>query len=277
MKPKNGYLYSSTELSRYYGLSIKGMEFYEQKKLIHPQRVGQSKTRVFSLTDCYRMASARMLRNCGMSLDETAELLENCSCEHVCECLAERDAQMQREILLLERRLAGMRRIEEMMKRIRTGNTHPQLTTMPASRRLFVRRFHDAHVSTPEESEEFCLWNSLMPMTEASLRFPREELLSGQGRLHTEIGMIIFEADFERFLSDASDRVSICGRTKAVHALISCEETALDQRACLTEALSFIRDNGLLITGYGYSRLVFVVRHGNTQMRWDELWIPVEE
>ena len=101
MKAKDSadYIYSSTELSRYYDISIKGMAFYEEKGLIHPERIGQGQARRFGLQDCYRLASARMLRGCGFSLDETARLLEDGRAETLCRTLDERETALRQQIL----------------------------------------------------------------------------------------------------------------------------------------------------------------------------------
>ena len=277
MRDKKGYIYSSTELSRYYGISIKGMAFYEEKNLIHPERVGTGMMRRFNLKDCYRLASARMLHNCGFSLDETAMMLRDNTADVMAAHLDGRAEQLEREIRLQQGILSGVRRIEQMIRQVQQGETQPELTTMPAVRWLFIRRLNDAHTSTPEETNEFCHWNSMMPITEASLHIPLHTLIGETERMDTEIGMMIREEDFLNYGFEESGRITRMEQCPAIHGFICCDELELDQKRCLAEILQFAAANGLCPSGDSYSRLIFSLREKGKNIRWDEFWMPVAQ
>ena len=277
MKEKKGYVYSSTELSRYYGISVKGMEFYEQKNLVHPERIGPGKTRRYNLLDCYQLSAARMLRNCGFKIEDTSALLENNRPEFLCEELGERAEQIEESIRLQEGVLRGIERIREGIRKVEEEDFTPCLTGHGGFYRLFIRQFTGMHTSTRRESDQLSLWNSLMPVTEASLRFSKEEL-QGQGeRLNTEVGMILSEADFETFGLQETERVTHIAPGRAVYGIVAGPETELDRKRWLQGLLDFIADRGLTIAGDGFSRLIFVMQDGQgARRRYDEVWIPVE-
>ena len=69
------YVYTSSELSKYYGISIKGIEYYERKNLISPRRVGNNNQRRFNLDDTYRIFMARYLSQSGLTLNDTLDVL----------------------------------------------------------------------------------------------------------------------------------------------------------------------------------------------------------
>ena len=277
MKEKKGYVYSSTELSRYYGISVKGMEFYEQKNLVHPERIGPGKTRRYNLLDCYQLSAARMLRNCGFKIEDTAALLENNRPEFLREELGERAEQIEESIRLQEGVLRGIERIREGIRKVEEEDFTPCLTSHGGFYRLFIRQFTGIHTSTRRESDQLSLWNSLMPVTEASLRFSKEEL-QGQGeRLNTEVGMILSEADFETFGLQETERVTHIAPGRAVYGIVAGPETELDRKRWLQGLLDFVADRGLTIAGDGFSRLIFVMQDGQgARRRYDEVWIPVE-
>ena len=274
---ETGYVYSSTELSRYYGISIKGMEFYEQKDLVHPERIGNGKTRRYDLTDCYQLASARMLRNCGFCVGETAALLKDNEPGRLEAEFGARAEKLEDSIRLQEGVLRGMRRKADAIRRVREGDLSPCMKEHGGFRRLFVRRFAGSHTSTVQETGQFSLWNSLMPITEASLRYPREDLLSEGQALDTEIGMIIDEEDFERYRLRAGNRISRIAPGRAVYCITEGKETDLGRKDALRPVLDYIHSEGLVITGDGFSRMIFVMKKdGEARKRYDEVWIPVE-
>ena len=277
VKENRGYVYSSTELSRYYGISIKGMEFYEQKNLLHPERVGSGKTRRFNLRDCYQLAAARMLRNCGFRIEETAALLEHNQPGFLLEELGERARQIEEGLRLQEGVLRGIQRIQEGIRRVQEGDVAPRIAEHGACYRLFIRQFTGMHTSTRRESDQLSEWNWLMPVTEASLRFAKEELENAGERINTEVGMIISEADFERFRLQETERVTRIPPGRAVWAIVSGPAEELDSRERLQKPLEFLSESGLHIAGDGFSRLIFVLQdRDGARMRYDEVWIPVQ-
>jgi DNA-binding transcriptional MerR regulator len=276
MRSKKGYIYSSTELSRYYGISIKGMAFYEEKDLIHPMRIGSGMTRRFGLQDCYRLASARMLHNCGFSLDETAHMLKDNKAEVLSSCLQERAEQMEQEILLQQGILAGIQRMQNTLGRIQRGDTPMEITTLPAMRWLFIRRFHGDHTSTSEEANEFCQWNNRMPITEASLHIPFASLTDSSPLMETEIGMIISEEDFHRYHLPEGNRVHAVPESLVIHGFLSCSETALDQKSALSAFFTYAEEHHLSLCGDCYTRLISSLSDSGENIRWDEVWLPVK-
>ena len=275
MKEKNAYVYSSTELSRYYGISVKGMEFYEQKNLLHPERIGPGKIRRYHLLDCYQLAEARMLRNCGFCVEKTAELLENNHPDYLQEEFEARGKEMEAEIRQQEAVLEGIRRIQDGIRRVHE-DPGPSLVEHEGFYRLFIRLFSGEHTSTSDESEQFSLWNSLMPISEASLLYDMEELKSEAAQFNTEVGMIMSAENFDRFHLEKSDRISFIPPGLAVHAIAEGPQTELDHPGRLSPLLRFIEEHHLEITGDAFSRLIFVMQSPDgQQMRYDDVWIPV--
>ena len=277
MREKEEYIYSSTELSRYYGISVKGMEFYEQKNLVHPERIGPGKTRRYNLPDCYQFATARMLRNCGFCIEDTAALLADSRPEYVRNRFTARADQLEEEIRLQEGVVRGIRRKTEGIESIQKGDIGPRVQRHPGFFRLFIRRFAGRHTSTEEESGQLSHWNRLMPITEASLRIPKEDLLGAGEIMDTEVGMIITQEDFFRYHLDRTDRVSFIPPGRAVYGIASGPETELDRKEALEPLLALIRQREYVVSGDGFSRLIHVMDDERAQRkRYDEVWIPIE-
>ncbi|MCR4885191.1 MAG: MerR family transcriptional regulator [Clostridiales bacterium] len=276
MKNRKDYVYSSTELSRYYGLTVKGMEFYERKNLIHPERIGKGKMRRIDLKNCYRLATVRMLQNCGFSLNDSAELLERNTPEYLAERMAGRAEKLAADLEVQKGILEHIREKERLIRLVGDGGCRPVLVQTEPAVRLFVRLFNDEHESTDEETQEFAFWNTLMPITEASLCFPLRDILSEKPDLETEIGMIMTEKEMDRLGVKRSGRVQPIAGGLAVYGICAFEETVLDRKEPLKECLDFIRENGLQCCADGYSRLIHVMKNDRGEsIRYDEVWFPV--
>lgn len=130
MKPEDHYHYSTSELARYYGLTAKGLAFYEDKGIISPRRIPGSKYREFTLVDCYHLYDSKFYSNCGFSLAQTADLIQHKDLAFVQGALHLKSLQIQQEILYKERlkhhvdRIAGlMAHIEELTQQFQVVNS----------------------------------------------------------------------------------------------------------------------------------------------------------
>lgn len=72
-EPDPKQTYSIGELARELGITTRTIRFYEQKKLIHPERKGVA--RVYSRRDRARMHLILRGKNLGFSLEDIAEWL----------------------------------------------------------------------------------------------------------------------------------------------------------------------------------------------------------
>lgn len=66
--------YSISELAREFEITTRTIRFYEEKGLVHPQRVGQR--RVYSAADRVRIKLILRGKRIGMTLAESAEVID---------------------------------------------------------------------------------------------------------------------------------------------------------------------------------------------------------
>ena len=270
------YIYSSSELSAFYGLTIKGMEFYEKKGLVHPERVGSGKMRRYSLEDSYRLYCTRMFKNCGFSIQDTIALLEDNSFDHARDALAQRMASMEREIRTQQRILEILRRTDALMSLAERGAPFYEIVDCPGFYRLFLRRFDGPHESSAEETRDYRRWNDHLPITAASLRFPLADCRLDVRRVDTRVGLIVDRQDFDQLGFRESGRTQFIPGGRFLHTLLQGSSQRLAEADWLYPALRYMRANGLRQTGDAFSRMLFVVRAPEGDRRIDEAWFPCE-
>lgn len=274
MKEDHEYIYSSTDLARYYGLTVKGMEFYESRGLVKPERIGPGKARRYSLSDNYRLYYTRLYKNTGFGIQQIADLLENNTPEHVEAELESALAAMRRDQYLRERTLQETERACALLRGIGRGPFF-EVTREEGFYRLFIRRFQGPHKSSREETQEYKLWNDHLPVTAASLRFPLSDCLRAGEEADTEIGLILRASDFSALGFSESGRTQYIPAGRFLHTLLVGDALALGSTAWLRPALRHMREHGLTQTGDAFTRMVLVCTENGRELRCDEAWFPV--
>ena len=271
------YIYSSSEMARFYGLTNKAIQFYEEKGLLHPQKVGSGNIRRYDLSDSYSLYYTRLYHNCGIGVNQVVDLLQNNTPEHLCSTLAQHMERMEKEIRFKQHLLAHMQDIQSTFAH---ALAHPDafsiITLGEGFYRLYIRHFSAAHTSNKQETEELQTWNQLLPIACASMLFPLDSLLSGKELLDTQIGLVIRESDFNRFDLRHSDRVAYHSGGRFVRGVISGDHMHLDDPQLLAPALAFIRENGLRIRGDAFTRMLHNIKTDTGCIRCDEIYIPID-
>lgn len=273
---KAEYVYSSSEVSKFYGLTVKGMEYYEQCGLVTPERVGQGKVRRYSLADNYRLYFTRLYKNVGLGIQKTAELLENNTPENLEGELEEQIRLMRREVWLHQRMLEELEHTREMLLRL------PEMPAFTVREeegfyRLFIRRFYGPHRSNREETLEYKTWNDYLPVTAASLRFPLADCLRGGSEMDTEIGLLVRRRDFERLGLRESGRTSAIPAGRFLRTLLCGEAEELSSTKWIRPALEYMRANHLTQTGDAFTRMIAILKRDGKELRCDEAWFPVAD
>ena len=268
------YLYSSAELARYYGLTRKGLAFYEEKGILSPDRTENHKYRIFSLSDCYNMYLTKLYANCSFSLSETAEILQHSDISNVISNMKIKLNEVQKEIWLKERILYHGERIIRTLKQAEAGGFF-EIRESPEFYRLYVRTYWEAHISNDEESEEFEEWNRTVPVNTASLKYLMEEIRSGREEIDVNIGNIMMAEDFQRFGYPITGRVEHLPPTTCLHTILTGSGEEIYKRRWLQPALDYIERNGLQLTGNPFTSMLLVTGGGTGKIRWDEAWFPI--
>lgn len=271
------YEYSTTEVSRFYGLTVKGMEYYENEGIVKPQRVGNSRIRRYNLLDSYRLYTARMLRNSGFGIQEVSDLISNNTLSNFERHLEPRLKKMKRDLFLHQRVLQCLEHLGAMVRQIQEGKVRYETVYREGFYRLFLRRFIGPHKSDREQTLEYQMWNDYLPITAASLCFPKNDCQRIAGEVDTRIGLIVDETDFHAFGLQHSSRTQFIPGGKFVHAVIMGDAEKLCDKTWLAPSLEYIARNHLKQIGDAFTRMLFTSQEQGRTIRHDEIWIPVRE
>lgn len=267
--------YTTAELADYYGLSRKGLAFYEEKGILMPQRTANNKYKVYSLTDCYNLYLTKIYENCGFTLAQTAELMQENDAEKIFESIEARTLEMERELRI---RTLMLERVKKTMQTLRRAQREPvfDVVQSPAMYRLFVRTW-DGHIYSQEAAREFAAWNSVKPVNTASLIYRRQDLEKGSERVNVNIGDVMEAEIFETIGFKRSEQVTYIPSRRCLYTVLVGGGNDICKRTWLEPAFAYMKKNGFALDGDVVTSLLHVVGDRENQVRYEEAWIPISD
>ncbi|MDL2218486.1 MerR family transcriptional regulator, partial [Christensenellaceae bacterium OttesenSCG-928-M15] len=122
-KPPVYGTYKTSQIAKYYGMTNKGLEFYEEKGILTPEREENGKYRVYHLEDCYTIYGAKLFRRVGFSVEETLQMVNCKDAGEYREKLLERKRHAEREARVQERLAFHMEEISSLLEGIEREET----------------------------------------------------------------------------------------------------------------------------------------------------------
>lgn len=272
---KYPYVYTSSELGKYFGISIKGIEYYEKKKLVKPDRVGKSKQRRFNLAETYRVFMARYLRQAGFDISDTLEILNASDKKAVLNSYEELLQNLQVKRKHLEIITEIMNHNLTLLNTAKQGQPKFELIKSPIFKRLFLRKMDGPHQSNEEQTAEFRQWNMLLPISNASLRYKKDDILQKTDYIEPEMDMIITKEYFKEFSLKESERVEEVPSTTCLHTILMGNAQDIERKIWFNSVRKELKEKNFCLNGDIITSLLLVLDNEKTQIRYDEAWIPV--
>ncbi|WP_209687253.1 MerR family transcriptional regulator [Lactobacillus colini] len=267
------FVYSSSQLSKYFGISIKGIEYYERKGLIFPERIGNNKQRRFDLSSTYQLFMTKYLRQAGLDIDKTIQVLNS----------VDAIGKLSNLLVDLTKKQERINAISEvlshnlnLLKKAQNGTFFEEVNS-PVLKRLFLREMDEPHKSNQQQTLEYRLWNELMPISNASIRLKKEDILARRDTIEPEIGMLISKENFDKFNLSDSSRVTTIQSEKCLHTVLVGLSEEIETKKWLNPVRQYLRNKNLELNGDIITSMLLVLDNDNAQVRYDEAWIPIVE
>lgn len=273
MKNPN-YIYSTAEASKFYGLTRKGLSFYEEKGIISPSRTENNKYRIYTLEDCYSLYHAKLYSNCNFTLAEIADMIQGGGETEFVEQMKKKQEIIEKDILLRQRMLFHAGRITNIMEHL-DEYMQFKIVESPDFYRLFVRKYNEKHTSSQAQSLEFEEWNRTIPINTASLKYSIDEVRENRETLNVGIGNIISAQDFGTFDYQVSERVEFIPSQKCLYAVLCVDGEHIYKKDWLTPAFQYMKEQQLECVGDPFTSMLVVLQTGAGKVRYEEVWFPV--
>lgn len=273
--------YKIGTLAKRFGITPQALRFYEKQGLLLPAREGGGGDRRYQSRNLKWLYSIRRYHDLGYSLEEILGLFSCQSPEELDALAAQKEAETRRELELMERRLAAIRRQREDLARIGRLFHGCEVVEMPQLW-LLVDQEDQAVDLDPALQDEVQEWMRFLPWVYAASVIDGERLSfreNGKGR---RSGFCVERAVAEEVgLRPGPHTVSL-GGGRAVHTVTALDKPGATPEYLLGHALAYGKERGLRISS-AVGRCL--AKTGEDRCREDllprsvyyEYWLPIQE
>jgi len=266
--------YTISQISRLTPLSPSGIRFYERAGVISPTRSKNGKYRDFSMQELQLLLNCKQYRDCGFSMKESLELLNNSAVQDVKEQLTLQCKKLEQMVTEKQLLLELLKRKTREIDCLFDEQPCVELTTLPA-----VYRFKLWQPGAQEGSftpyDEVLRWLELGPLTVSSLLIPQESFLHGSGDLQADWGLAIEASYVERLKRPTEAFSEYHPQAECVQTFVKINVDMSIPAAELEPARKFLAENYLQVNGPVFTRLFNLTNYNEKLTRIDELRIPV--
>jgi len=264
-------IFSPTEISKRFGLSPKGLHYYEENAIIAPQRNENGTYRYYTLEECVQLHRAKICREYGFTINETAELLKHTSGDHLFEQLGQKIAQYEQEITRITLLNSEIARIQALIGRILRHSIPFEVVENPE----FIRYPFKNSQSVSDREEDTRLYQTVhaaCPFVHASLSIAKEHV-PGASTVVSRAFLTTPEAQ-KRFSLPESNAVRIPTQ-KCIYTIICGEDSDVNSTERFVPALNRLRKEGFELSGDPFTSMITTFDNGEGMLRYDEAWFPI--
>ena len=165
--------YTIGELAKILGITAETIRYYERKGIIasiHDQETGY---RYYTTWDLHMLIRARCYLGFGLSIEETAGILQSKSLEEIDDLLEEQEQIIQKNIIYQMNLLKRLRTNRKLISR--SENLNFTLQKRPGIYRIDTQKCYtiDLKKEEREELKEFC---QKIPFVFSTALFPKEHI-----------------------------------------------------------------------------------------------------
>lgn len=260
-------------VSKLLGISPEGLRLYEREGILSSKREdGNGNYRVYSHLDITALMRARSYHNYGFSLKETESLINADDLASVAECYRSRQQKLREEILLKQRMLDYLSRVDEMVETL-----PEELWKIKRARRPAMYRFEfmdgDDLIIGPELYQKFQEWVNLAPFSFPAQRNEWQAVCGREGHSLSALG--IFEEDAAFFGIEESGPVVYYPECDCLSTIVELVGEETDVQDYLGHLREYVEINGIEVKGDPVGRTFLSMNKKDNYTRYRQIWLPV--
>lgn len=273
-KRKTDACYRTSDVQALYGLSNKGLFFYEDKGLISPKRTSTNQYRSYTLCETSKLHRCRMFREYGFTVDDSVMMVRECTPELLRSKLSSRKEEIFRQALRLELLMEQLDKTTRLVQQIEAGKIPYKIRMRPEMLRVALRDMGDHY--TDDTSAQYKEWQNYIPFACASLCIDMNGIESGSDTLPVNLGFMIEKEYVDRLgcgllLGSVEIPPLAC-----LYTIVSGSDDELDEAERIRPALEWMDANGYVLNGRIITQMIATFDAGAGMKRYDKAWFPVK-
>ena len=263
--------YTIGELAKILGITAETIRYYERKEIIAPIHDQESGYRYYTTWDLHMLIRARCYLGFGLSIEETAGILQSKSLEEIDDLLEEQEQIIQKNIIYQMNLLKRLRTNRKLISRSESLNF--TLQKRPGIYRIDTQKCYtiDLKKDEREELKDFC---QKIPFVFSTALFPQEHIEKGNKEFYYGIGV---EEEFAGVLDiKESEYVHYYPEHLCLYMSISSRSSQILTYEVLKPAFDYMEKNNLQLAGDVISQVVSMWKPKEEYFNYHNIWIPIK-
>lgn len=265
-------LHTISEVAKMLGLSTETIRYYESQGAIKPIRNEQNGYRYYGGWDIHMLTRARMYLFYGFSMEETSFLLSYQDPQYVILDLAQKEVELEQEIILKVNQLKRIRQEQDNIQCISKDVGEYRIEKNPAIYRLHMQ---DGYTAKPEKEirELVTKWTNKASFLFSTALFRLEDIKSNKKTFSFGFGI---EEEYAELLGIGNSKyVEYIPSQMCIYTVVPSRSSLYLNTDCLFDTFSWMEKQNLKVEGDIFTRVVLMLRPDNEYFNWHQVWIPV--
>lgn len=263
--------YTIGELAKILGITAETIRYYERKGIIAPIHDQETGYRYYTTWDLHMLIRARCYLGFGLSIEETAGILQSKSLEEIDDLLEEQEQIIQKNIIYQMNLLKRLRTNRKLISR--SENLNFTLQKRPGIYRIDTQKCYtiDLKKEEREELKEFC---QKIPFVFSTALFPKEHIENENKEFYYGIGV---EEEFAGVLDiKESDYVHYYPEQLCLYMCVPSRSSQILTYEVLQPAFDYMEKNNLQLAGDVISQVVSMWKPEEEYFNYHNIWIPIK-
>lgn len=266
----------SSEVASLFGLTNKGLSFYEDKGLFSPSRSKGGNYRMYEPRHVSLLYRCRLMRQMGMSVDQAVRMAREGRPEDYARMLEEARAAAWQRMCHLEYEVKEIDRRAALVERVERRDFSFEEAERPELCWVEVWDTAQDFPTTVSQARCFQNWSGNSVMTALSIRIPLE-WLTPESKAQRCISGFMAQGEEAKFLElDMEPTMIRFPPRRCLYGIFRQREGNHFSTAALRPALEALSAEGYELRGDILTRHILTAAEGDEMARYDEIWLPVE-
>lgn len=276
--------YKIGDVAKILGISPDLLRYYEKKGVVQPIKNKENDYRYYETRDTNFLIDCLFYKNFGFSIEETSDLVRNCSIEEISHRFDRNEQELEAAIRHNQLLLRRSQEYRAAISRIPSYLGKCSFSQRPACI-YYINRHNQVYNTDPSMRKVTRQWLKYLPFSKRSFIVPQSELLSPTPEEIFQWGFSLSEEYAEILGASAEAPVLRIPSQRCVYTVFSSPDSAFSPRY-LDYAMDFIREQGLELCGDAYGNLLIsacedgplAITPGKSQITgYFEAWLPVSQ
>lgn len=265
--------YTIGELAKILGITAETIRYYERKNIIQPKHNKESGYRYYTTWDLHMIIRARCYLKFGLSIEETAHILQRNNIQEIDDLLSKQEDILQQQIIYQMNLLKKLRMNRELLKDACNSSHQLTLRMSPAMYRINTQTNYNLVVSR-QEQQQIKLICEKVPFIFSTALFHKNDIENQNTTFDFGIGI---EEQFADILQiKENDYIHYYPSQLCLYMCVSSRSRQFLTYHVMQPAFDYMKEHNLSLNGDIITQIVAMWKPEDEYFNWHNIWIPVQ-